>query len=193
MSSYPGGKGQSGVYQWVINQVPPHTTKIELFLGLGAITQLMRPAVVNIGIDIDPLTIARFLAETGPGTTVINDDAISFLREYYRKLQTHAPQEHKGVFVYADPPYLAVDIDGRPIRTAKIYRHEFSTVEQHEQLLVELKKLPWMIAISGYPSKLYDGMLSDWRMISRRVRTRRSWAIECLWMNYPEPTRLHDY
>lgn len=33
MTSYPGGKSGAGVYQAIINQLPPHSTYVELFLG----------------------------------------------------------------------------------------------------------------------------------------------------------------
>jgi hypothetical protein len=54
---YPGGKNGAGVYQTLINRMPPHTTYIEPFLGSGAIMRLKRPAHVNIGIDRDPAVI----------------------------------------------------------------------------------------------------------------------------------------
>ena len=36
-------------------------------------------------------------------------------------------------------------------------------------------------------------MLSGWRMDSWAAQMRQGVATERLWMNYPEPTRLHDY
>jgi DNA adenine methylase len=60
--SYPGGKNGAGVYQTLINHIPPHTTYIEPFLGSGAIMRLKRPARVNIGIDLDPEVIAQWQA-----------------------------------------------------------------------------------------------------------------------------------
>jgi hypothetical protein len=33
--TYPGGKGGAGVYQMIINQIPPHRVYIEPFLGGG--------------------------------------------------------------------------------------------------------------------------------------------------------------
>jgi site-specific DNA-adenine methylase len=34
---YPGGKGGAGVYQTIINNIPPHDTYIETHLGGGNI------------------------------------------------------------------------------------------------------------------------------------------------------------
>jgi len=50
-----------------------------------------------------------------------------------------------------------------------------------------------MVAISGYASDLYRERLKGWRLETRAVVTRGgSMAMECLWMNCPAPTRLHD-
>lgn len=51
--SYPGGKNGAGVYQQIINLIPPHQRYIEPFLGGGAILRLKRPAACSLGIDAD--------------------------------------------------------------------------------------------------------------------------------------------
>ncbi len=56
-STYPGGKGGSGVYQQIINLIPPHDVYIETHLGAGSILRHKRPAPLNIGIDLDPKVI----------------------------------------------------------------------------------------------------------------------------------------
>jgi site-specific DNA-adenine methylase len=56
---YPGGKNGAGVYQTIINLMPPHDVYIEPFLGGGAIMRQKRPALLNIGVDLDPGAIAR--------------------------------------------------------------------------------------------------------------------------------------
>jgi site-specific DNA-adenine methylase len=45
--SYPGGKGGAGVYQAIINQMPPHEVYIEPFLGAGSVLRTKRPAALN--------------------------------------------------------------------------------------------------------------------------------------------------
>lgn len=58
--AYPGGKNGAGVYQKIINLMPPHNTYIEPFLGGGAVMRLKRPARVNIGFDLSAAALAAF-------------------------------------------------------------------------------------------------------------------------------------
>ena len=46
---YPGGKGGAGVYQTIINNIPPHDTYIETHLGGGNILERKRPAARSVG------------------------------------------------------------------------------------------------------------------------------------------------
>ena len=178
--SYPGGKSGAGVYQTIINQIPPHETYIEAFAGGGAILRLKRPATSSIAIDIDPAGLDLCRGKSPSGTIFINTDAVPFLRAY--------PWTGKE-FIYCDPPYL---METRSTKR-RLYRFEFSMEEQHRSLLSCLQATPADVMVSGYPNGLYDDVLSRWRKITFSARTRRGMATECLWMNYPEPVLLHDY
>lgn len=70
--AYPGGKNGAGVYQTIINLMPPHETYIEPFLGGGAIMRLKRPALESFGLDLSPGAIAEFGAAR---STIANGDA----------------------------------------------------------------------------------------------------------------------
>lgn len=183
MKTYPGGKNGAGVYQAIINQLPPHRVYIEPFLGGAAIMRLKRSAIVNIGIDVDAEVISSpGLREACPfATQLICGDSIQFLRDY-------AWQGDE--LVYCDPPYLMETRSSH----REIYRHELASAEDHRTLLSLLKTIPAAIAISGYWSELYDHELAGWRSISFQTVTRGGrLATEWLWMNYPEPVELHDY
>ena len=186
--TYPGGKAGAGVYQQIINQIPPHRVYIEPFLGGGAVMLHKKPAIVSIGIDSDTAVVSSWsskLANIGdvdqPGASFICGDAISFLSSY----------DWKGdEFVYCDPPYL---FETRSCKRP-IYSSEFGMVEQHQDLLAVLQSLPCCVAISGYQSSLYSKVLHQWRTISYQTRTRGGRTVrEFLWMNYPTPLELHDY
>jgi site-specific DNA-adenine methylase len=189
--TYAGGKAGAGVYQQIINQIPPHEVYIEPFLGGGAVLLAKKRAACSIALDVDAAVVERWsrlnddlvFGPRVPGLTVITGDAISYLQN-----QRCGPE----TFVYCDPPYL---FDVRSSK-GRIYTHEFGDVGQHEKLLAVLKSLPCMVAVSGYWSSLYESSLpatEGWRSISFNAKTRAGVAREWLWMNYPEPVELHDY
>lgn len=182
MSTYPGGKNGSGVYQTIINQFPPHRVYIEPFLGSGAIMRLKKPAEINIGIDKDPAAVHAWNSDAGlqPGVTVICDDAISWLAS--NVIPTDA-------LIYLDPPYIM----GTRSRQRTLYRCELDD-DDHRRLLQIITGLHCSIAISGYWSGMYAEALADWRLVKFQAMTRGGkMATECLWLNYLEPLELHDY
>lgn len=185
-STYPGGKGGAGVYQSIINLIPPHDVYIETHLGGGAVMRQKRPAAVNIGIDLDPAVISSWRSAIDKNEvetlTVINADAARWLADY-RELFEFSGRE----FVYADPPYLMETRKG-----GKLYDFEY-TLQDHIDLINVLKTLPCMVMISGYWSELYGKMLQGWNTHHFEAQTRRGLATEWLWFNYPEPDALHDY
>lgn len=65
---------------------------------------------------------------------------------------------------YADPPYVPAT------RTSgERYRCEMS-MANHEALLKRLCVIDGMALISGYPSELYNDLLSGWMCVTRRAR-----------------------
>jgi DNA adenine methylase len=61
--SYPGGKNGAGVYQKIINLMPPHDRYFEPFLGGGAILRLKRPARENVACDLVASQVSAVSAE----------------------------------------------------------------------------------------------------------------------------------
>jgi len=173
------------VSQWIINQIPPHATYIEAFLGAGAVMRAKRPAQTQYGIEIDQAVIQSYWGAGIPDLTIICGDALEVIKQLVRQRQID-----RATFVYCDPPYLMETRSGqRPI-----YAHEFSTIEQHRQLLNCIRRLPCMVAISGYWSALYELELAGWRASTfQTVKRSGEKAEEWLWMNYGEPLELHDY
>ena len=181
LGRYPGGKNGAGVYQRLINQIPPHSEYVEAFLGSGAILRRKKPAARNVGIDADAGTIAAF-GDRGPHLELICGDAIEYLA---------GRAWTASAFVYCDPPYLATT---RASGSRGIYRHEMLTEGDHVRLLEVITRLPAMVMVSGYASALYDRTLASWRRIEFRTMTQaRRLATEVVWMNYDEPRLLHDY
>ncbi len=176
MTYYYGGKGGYGVYQKIINQIPPHEVFVEPFLGGGGIIKRKKPANRNIGVDLDPCVIKQWKHHID--IELYCKDALVFLEEF---------KFTENDFIYADPPYLT--------RSCKKNKYNFEfTMEEHEKLLALLKKVPCKVMLSGYFSELYQKELRSFRTIQFQTMTRGGYTkTEWLWMNYPEPAFLHDY
>ena len=201
---YRGGKAGAGVYQKLINQMPPHTVYIEPFLGHGAVLLHKRPARLNIGLDLDDQAVqevrTRLQYRQSEDTCSVygaDDDAAADMLvtdAHYRLLVADALAYLRSYpfrgdeLVYCDPPYVRSTRRTR----ARAYRYEMDDAE-HAELLALLKGLPCAVMVSGYRSALYDQTLGDWRTIEYQAMTRRGPATEVVWMNYLPPTDLHEY
>lgn len=178
--TYPGGKNGAGVYQRIINQMPPHDTYVEGFLGSGAVLRHKRPAWLSVGVDRseDALDLCDSLNHSRVEWLRVQNSFQGFCTGF-----DFSP----GVLLYLDPPYLPETRKG-----GDVYGHEMSQAD-HVIMLRRIVDLDCMVMLSGYPSVLYDDMLTGWRRIDYRATTRRGMVDECLWANFPEPTALHDY
>lgn len=136
-----------------------------------------RPAKRNIGIELDPAALQQWDKISIPNMELINGNALVQLGEF----------KFSGAeLVYADPPYLL-----QTRRGGRIYRCEYA-IDDHIALLKLLRTLPCAVMVSGYDSNLYNDMLSDWRRVTFNAKTHTEVRQESVWMNYPEPTVLHD-
>jgi len=168
MSSYFGSKAASGLCQAIIAMMPPHDTYIETHLGGGAIMKRKPPALLNIGIDLDPRPLAQFVCEYP--VQLVNDCAHRFLTQYaYRGKE----------LLYCDPPYLA-----HTRTSGRQYRCDYTEAD-HLALLSLLQSLPCRVILSGYPSSLYDDRLKHWNSVELQAMTRGGVRTEKLWFNYP--------
>lgn len=199
---HPGGKALAGVYQRIINEIPPHDVYIEPFLGDGGVLRRKRPALRTIGVEMDPQTLAdKWRGDELPGLELYRGCGITWLRHAfgigrYRAAESGGDTSRLRLpgevgpraFVYCDPPY---PLDSR--LSGPQYRCEM-TDDQHDELLWVIRQLPCMVAISSYPNPMYERALEDWRQI-RFLATTRSGkqATECVWFNYAAPEVLHDY
>jgi hypothetical protein len=178
---YPGGKNGAGVYQTLINLIPPHTCYVEPFLGGGAIMRMKRPALRSYGIDLDPDACGNRVWKTVPALIVECGDGIRWLK----RNDVITPQS----FVYCDPPYpMSVRSSKKPM-----YAHEM-TDKQHLELLAVLRTLPCYVMVSSYPNALYERALQGWSTLTYESMTRNAtMRTEQVWFNYTPPARLHDY
>lgn len=183
ISNYFGGKSGAGVYQTIINQIPPIDLYVEAMVGGGGIYHHLRPPVNTVINDIDVSVIEKYV-DAGhadlPGVLLISED--------YKKvidLCDHGVPER--TLFYFDPPYL------KSTRRSDrdVYRFEWSD-NQHMEFLRTAGTVNSLCVISHYPCPMYDDALADWRRVEFQAMTRKGLATECIWMNYPEPEVLHD-
>lgn len=94
-----------------------------------------------------------------------------------------------GVLLYCDPPYVH---DTRRLDKTSTYAHEM-TPDDHRGLAVALHAHKGLVALSGYPSPLYDELYRDWNYIDvpyessssqSLISTTSASRIERLWCNY---------
>lgn len=175
MAGYLGSKAASGSYQAIISRMAPHDTYIETHLGGGAVMLRKPEAARNIGIDIDCEALGAFYRGLvfPRNIELIACDAVDYLR-YFDFSNTGRVQ------LYCDPPYLPCT------RTSRArYRYEYSE-QDHIDLLKMLLSLPdnVNVILSGYPSQMYDDLLSSWRTHEYQSMTRGGVRTEKIWMNY---------
>ena len=173
MSSFFGSKATSGLCQPLIALMPPHDTYIETHLGGGAIMRRKPAALRNIGIDLNAKALNAF--ECDYPVEKVHGCAHRFLSDF-----TFGGRE----LVYCDPPYLHHTRSGK-----RRYRFDYEE-RDHIELLERLKALPCSVMLSGYPSRLYDERLADWRTLELQVMNHNGVRTEKVWFNFT-PDRVH--
>lgn len=172
---FSGGKGVC--FAQIINLIPPHKRYIETHLGGGAVMRNKRPALEQIGIDIDPAVINKWKSDKARCCTLINEDALLVLKRI--KL------DHETV-IYVDPPYLPTTR-----RRSRVYKFDY-TVDEHVGMLEFLSSLECKVIISGYYSEIYTDLLRGWNIYSYKAQSHSGIRDEYLWYNFVKPETLHD-
>ena len=173
---YLGSKAGAGVFQAIIALMPPHDTYVELFAGTGAVLLRKPPAIRSVAVDLNADVLAS-IPDAYPGLLKQLGDAFHFLDGYDYAAGGRT-------LIYADPPYLHSTRTSR-----KRYRNELSE-EDHGELLRRFLLSPASIIVSGYPSGLYDTLLSGWWSREFQAMTRGGVRTEKLWCNF-EPSAVH--
>ena len=171
MGSWFGSKATTGLSQAIVGLTPPHGAYLETHLGGGAIMKRKPPALRNIGIDLNRRAIDTFSCDYP--VELHHGCAHAFLSDF----------DFQGdELVYSDPPYVQ-----STRRSQRRYRFDYTDAD-HVALLGILKSLPCSVMISGYPSRLYDEHLSDWRTLEIQVNNQSCVVTEKLWFNFGAPT-----
>jgi site-specific DNA-adenine methylase len=202
MGSYPGGKSGAGIYQRLINLIPPHRVLIVPFAGHCGVVRNIKPAEHTIVIDANPTVCDWWEAwgrsKAGRALEIHNCDGIEWLRytlgtTKYSDAQSRGTRETlrnaSEAFIFGDPPYV---ISERA--TGRIYDCELDDSD-HQRFLgtvTQIDASKYSMMICGYACDLYSP-LDRWFSIDHRVPTRGGLQDERIWMNYKKPIELHDY
>jgi DNA adenine methylase len=85
-SSYPGGKSGAGIYQRLINLIPPHRVLVVPFAGHCGVTRNIKPAEHTIVIDQNPKVCEWWASwsrsKRGRALEIHNCDGIEWLRVF---------------------------------------------------------------------------------------------------------------
>lgn len=180
MNRYDGGKNGDGVYQRIINLIPPHKIWIEAFAGSAAITRKIRPAAQSFVVEAEPLQAGKLKVELRDRAVVYNAD---FFDVVHRCLQGPGHS-----FIFFDPPYLkSTRVDKR-----NLYKFEWNE-DNHKEFLWWVKNRNELIMVTHPICELYLSALDHWNRIEYEYRTRVGMFKDCIWINYAVPERLHDY
>lgn len=81
---------------------------------------------------------------------------------------------------YLDPPYLPITRGSN----RRIFTHDMTRAD-HLKLLGFVREVAGMVLLSGYPSKLYNEALHDWRRVETQARADGGDQdkTEVIWMN----------
>jgi DNA adenine methylase len=187
--TYPGGKEGAGVWQRIVNHMPPHEVFVEMFAGGGAVLRNKEPANDTVAFDVDREALAELETtyrgqhpDAGERVRFLCEDSLAWLRKSGGVIGP-------GVLIYADPPY--------PLSARKTDRTRYArdlTDEEHVELLERLTLTAARVMISGYRCPIYDAWLSDWTRVDYQAMTRGGVLVdESLWLNFRPPQRLHGY
>jgi DNA adenine methylase len=94
--------------------------------------------------------------------------------------------DHQEALIYCDPPYVH---STRSKGSTDTYFGEMSDAE-HMELAEVLKACKSKVVLSGYPSKLYEGLYKGWRTVEFDIANhaaggkKKGREIETLWINY---------
>lgn len=187
--TYNGGKNGSGVYQSIINQIPPHIVFISGFAGnCGVLANKRFASMANIAVDLDTAVVDGW--SKIPGVLSFQGDFCDII---IRLINLYPADIRTQIFVFLDPPYLS------DVRSCKkgFYKYKMEDPESHLHLLRLAKSLAGnygiKIMFTHYPCDLYNEELKDWHFLDIQGRTRYGMRIERLYMNYQPPQSLHDY
>jgi DNA adenine methylase len=187
---YNGGKSGNGVYQTIINLLPPMQTFASAFVGNGGIERRFNLPKENYFFDINKTVtdawknVLKGYNKKNPNKKINmhNEDGLNGIALF--------TNDSKSTLIFCDPPYL---FDTR-VSQQKLYgQHEWD-YDKHVLFLTMIKKVQPNVIITHPPHILYENMLQGWNVIDFTSMTSSGKKMfDRCWYNYPTPTILQDY
>lgn len=201
VDTYPGAKTNSGLIQFLINNMQLHDCYFELFAGTAKLFRTKRPAAYNWINDIDPKAPALIDKNDiyKECFTIMSMTAVIELTDYDKNIvyscieamaiiEKNAKYFNRNHFIYLDPPYtFSSRRSGK-----KYYKHEVD-FDYHRRLLDKIQSIDANVMISTKEDDLYNEKLKSWRKASFLTTDRQGTYEEIIFMNYDPPALLHQY
>lgn len=183
MENYTGNKKIQGIFQKIINEIPPVNRFCEWFAGGAGIASIINVSPDKIWLnEIDPKQHQKLCLKF-PDFINTNENIFSL----FLKSLSDPKAIHKNDFLFLDPPYLHETRNSN-----KLYKFEMRN-DEHVLFLDFVKKLKCNVMIIHPKCDLYDTELRDWRKIEITLKYWQKSSTEILYVNYPAPTKLQDY
>lgn len=185
LDNYTGNKQVHGLWQWIINRIPPYKIYYELFAGSAAIARNLPPMDPKVIVDYNAGIIDALMncITRLSNAKIICADALQILSTV--RAGTKSPTD---AFVYMDPPYMF----SCRLQNRRYYKNEM-TDSQHRQLLSRVRTVKFNCMISHPENKMYDKALKGWTKEKYKVSYHGTPVWECIYYNYPRPEVLHTY
>lgn len=187
---YNGGKSGNGVYQTIINLIPPMSFFISPFVGNGGVERRINLPGISMFFDtnktvVDAWKVAlKGYTKKNPGKKidVINQNGLKAIGAY--------KGNEKTTFIFCDPPYL---FDTR-VSQQKLYGEHEWQYNDHVMFLTLLKRCTCNVMVTHPPHILYENMLQGWSVKDYTfIDSSGQKRFDRIWYNYPTPTILQDY
>lgn len=180
LENYRGNKNIPGIYQWIINRIPPHKHFYEVFAGSAAIANRIESAAATYLNDCNAGVTDALNCSFQKMATITNMPAVQLL--------TTLLPGSKDIFVYCDPPYMLSTRGSQ----RRIYEYEMSD-NDHKEFLSVVRTAKFNCMISHYECNLYNEMLQGWSKEYKAVSYHGKSVNECIYYNYYKPNALQSY
>lgn len=187
---YNGGKSGNGVYQTIINLLPPMHTFVSAFIGNGGVERRFNLPPCNYFCDVNETVVDAWKVVLNGYNKKNPGKKINIGKAPAMRTIKYFAESDKSTLIYCDPPYL---FDTRASQQ-KLYGQFEWSYDDHVKFLQEIVKCSCNVLITHPPHILYENLLTGWNVKDFTSVTSSGQKMhDRCWYNYPTPTILQDY